>query len=135
MFSDRARCSRWAFLSAAVAGVLVLPLCTAAWAQTPDTARLGILRDINADGALIALALHCKHAPDDVNRLGDKLEALTTARAREQAVTLDANTYHEAARDGFMHMREVLAVSMAAEDTYRAQCAEVAERVSKAMAR
>jgi hypothetical protein len=121
--------------AAALAGVLMLPLGAPPWAQTPESTRLAILRDINADGALIALALHCKHAPDDVNRLGDKLETLTLARAKEQAVALDANTYHEAARDGFMHMREVLAVAMPAEDTYRTQCAEVAERVGKAMAR
>ena len=108
-------------------------LASVAFAQSPDAERLAILRDVNADGALIALALHCKHAPDDVNRLGDKLEALTLARAKEKAVALDANTYHEAARDGFMHMREVLAVSMPADDVYRTQCAEVAQRVANVM--
>ena len=92
-----------------------------------------MLREVNQDGALIALALHCKHTPDDVNRLGDKLEALTLARAKEKSVALDANTYHEVARDGFMHMREVLAVSMPTDDVYRTQCAEVADRVGKVM--
>ena len=127
--------SNCVFRATTFTGVLILATCATAWAQTSDAARLGILRISNTDGALIALALHCKHTPDDVNRLGDKLEALTLARAKEQAVALDANTYHEAARDGFVHMREVLAVSTSAEDAYRTQCAEVAERVGKVMAR
>lgn len=105
--------------------------CCAAHAQTPDDNRVGILREINADGALIALALHCKHAPEDVNRLGDKLEALTMANAKQKSVPLDAYTYHEAARDGFMHMREVLALSTASDTTYRDQCLEVDIRVAK----
>ena len=108
--------------------------CQPAHAQTPDENRVAILRDVNADGALIALALHCKHAPADVDRLGDKLEALTLARAREKSVALDANTYHEAARDGFLHMREVLAISIPGDESQRAQCAEVAAKVAKVMA-
>lgn len=115
--------------------LLVLALVTHAHAQTPEQERVAILREVNADGALIALALHCKHTPDDVNRLGDKLEALTLARAKEKAVALDANTYHEAARDGFVHMREVLAVSAPVDDAYRDQCSEVAGRVAQVMAR
>ena len=85
---------RVAFLAALPAGLAL------AQSAPPGEARLGILREVNADGALIALALHCKHTSDDVNRLGDKLEAITMARAKAQAVALDAHTYHEAARDG-----------------------------------
>lgn len=109
--------------------------CTATHAQTPDENRVSILREINGDGALIALALHCKHAADDVNRLGDKLEALTMALAKSKSVPLDAYTYHEVARDGFMHMREVLAVSNTSDAIYREQCVEVRDRVATKMAR
>lgn len=108
--------------------------CGLANAQTPDENRVGILREVNADGALIALALHCRHAPDAVNRLGDKLEALTMAHAKRIAVSLDAHTYHEAARDGFLHMREVLALSTTTDTTYREQCVEVENRVAQKMA-
>ena len=120
--------------AAALAGVLMLPLGAPPWAQTPESTRLAILRDINADGALIALALHCKHGSDAVDRLGDKLEALTMAHAKAQSVPLDANTYHEVARDGFMHMREVLAVSIPGDETQRAQCEDVARQVARVMA-
>lgn len=102
--------------------------------QTPDESRVSILREVNADGALIALALHCKHAPDAVNRLGDKLEALTMAHARQKSVPLDTYTYHEAARDGFLHMREVLALSTTADATYRDQCVEADSRIAQKMA-
>lgn len=105
-----------------------------AHAQTPDEKRAGILREVNADGALIALALHCKHAPDAVNGLGDKLEALTMAHARQKSVPLDAYTYHEAARDGFLHMREVLALSTTADATYRDQCVEAESRIAQKLA-
>jgi hypothetical protein len=120
------RCVVW-LCSAAVAGGL-------AYAQTPDEARVAILREVNADGALIALAVHCRHAPDDVNRLGDKLEALTMARAKARAVVLDANTYHEAARDGFEHMREVLRLSTHGDEGQREQCEEARGRIARVMA-
>lgn len=108
--------------------------CATAQAQAPGDVRVGILREVNADGALIALALHCKHSSDDVNRLGDKLEALTLALAKSRAVALDAHTYHEAARDGFLHMREVLALTSSSEASYREQCAEVNDKIAKKMA-
>jgi hypothetical protein len=114
--------------------ILLLFLLDTAQAQTPDQNRTSLLREANADGALIALALHCKHSTDDVNRLGDKLEALALARAKEMSVALDSFTYHEVARDGFMHMREVLAVAIPGDDSNRTQCAEAAGKISKVMA-
>lgn len=113
--------------------LLALACCTAN-AQTPAENRAGILREVNADGALIALALFCKHGEDNVNRLGDKLEALTMALAKSKAVALDAYTYHEAARDGFLHMREVLSLSVTSESVYREQCVEVGDKVARKMA-
>ena len=119
-----------------VAFLAVLPAGLAlAQSALPGEARLAILREVNADGALIALALHCKHTSDDVNRLGDKLEAITMARAKAQAVALDAHTYHEAARDGFEHMRDVLRVSLPGDDSYHTQCAEAGGRIGELMAR
>jgi len=113
---------------------LTMLACGAANAQSAEEHRVGILREINSDGALVALALHCKHAPDAVNRLGDKLEALTMAHAKRKSVPLDAHTYHEAARDGFLHMREVLALSTTTDSTYQQQCLEVESRIADKMA-
>lgn len=118
-----------AFGAALSAGVAL------AQAPPPGEARLVILREVNADGALIALALHCKHTPDDVNRLGDKLEALTMVRAKANAVALDAHTYHEVARDGFMHMRDVLRLTTMGDEAQRQQCEEAAAKVASVMAR
>lgn len=114
--------------------LLFFAVCCTAYAQPADEKRIEILRKVNSDGALIALALHCKHGSDAVDRLGDKLEALTMAHAKAQSVPLDANTYHEVARDGFMHMREVLAVSIPGDETQRVQCEDVARQVARVMA-
>lgn len=93
-----------------------------------------VVREAGADGALIALALHCKQPKDAVNRLADKLEALTMALARSKSVALDDNTYYDLVHDGVLHTREVLSVAEAGEAMYRDQCAGVQGRIDKKFA-
>jgi hypothetical protein len=114
--------------------IFLLCTCGAALAQTPEAQRAQVLREANADGALIALALHCKHPKAAVNSLADKLEALTMALARSNSVALDGNTYYDLVHDGFLHTREVLSVAEAGEATYRDQCAGAQGRIDKKLA-
>jgi hypothetical protein len=114
--------------------LFLLCTCGAARAQTAEETRTQVLREAGADGALIALALHCKHPKDAVNSLAEKLEALTMALARSKSVTLDGNTYYDLVHDGFLHTREVLAVADAGEATYRELCAGAQARIEKKLA-
>jgi hypothetical protein len=113
---------------------LLLCACTAASAQTPYENRAQILREAGADGTLIALALHCKQTRDDVNRLADKLEALTMALARSKAVALDGDTYYDLVHDSFLQTREVLRLAQPSEASYKDQCAEVQDKTQKKLA-
>lgn len=115
-----------------------LPLLLLSWllfatetahAQTQEESRAMVLREANADGALIALALHCKQSKDEVNRLAEKLEALTMALARSKSVALDSATYIDVANDGYLHTREVLSLTGQSEDAFRDRCAEVQSKV------
>lgn len=114
--------------------IFLLCACGSAAAQTPDDVRRQVLREAGADGALIALALHCKHSKDAVNSLADKLEALTMALARSKSVTLDGATYYDLVHDGFLHTRDVLSVADAGEATHREQCAGAQARIDKKLA-
>jgi hypothetical protein len=114
--------------------IFLLCACGAAAAQTPEEQRAQILREAGADGSLIAMALHCKHPKDAVNRLAEKLETLTMALARSKSVALDGNTYFDLVHDGFLQTREVLSITETGEASYRDRCAEVQGRVQKKLA-
>lgn len=114
--------------------MVLLCACTTAAAQNADDARTQVLREASADGALIALALHCKQPKESVDSLADKLEALTMALARSKSVALDGNTYYDLVHDGFLQTREVLSVADAGEAAYREQCAGAQGRIDKKLA-
>lgn len=113
---------------------LLMCVCASAHAQTPDENRAQVLREAGADGTLIALAVHCKQAKDTINRLADKLEALTMTLARDKAVALDEKTYYSLVHGSFLQMQEVLGLSESSEASYRDQCAEVQGKVQKKLA-
>ncbi len=115
--------------------LLICVLCVGgtAAAQTPEH-RAQVLREAGADGAMIALALHCKQPKDTVNRLAAKLEALTMALARSKSVALDENTYVDFLHDSFLQTREVLSLSEMSEASYRDQCTEVDGKIQKKLA-
>lgn len=115
--------------------MLLLGACTAAAAQNPEENRAVVLREAGADGSLIALALHCKHSKEAINRLADKLEALTMALARSKAVALDDGTYFSLVNAGFLQTQEVLGLSEPSAAFYREQCAEVQAKVAAKLAR
>ena len=114
--------------------ILLLCACGTAIAQTPEAHRAQVLREAGADGALIAMALHCKQPKDAVNRLADKLETLTMALASSKSVALDGNTYADVVHDGFLQTREVLGLTETSETAYRDQCSEVQGKVQKKLA-
>jgi hypothetical protein len=114
--------------------ILVLCACSTAIAQTPDANRAQVLREAGTDGALIAMALHCKQPKDVINRLANKLEKQTMALARSKSVALDENTYADVVHDGFLQTREVLSVTETGDAAYREQCTEVQGKVQKKLA-
>lgn len=114
--------------------IFFLCACGAAAAQTAEENRAMIMREAGADGSLIALAVHCKQPKDTINRLADKLEALTMTQARSKSVALDDKTYYSLVHGSFLQMQEVLGLSESSEASYRDQCAEVQGKVEKKLA-